>query len=131
MMDKLSNYFDWEEFRVSYVTDNKIKSNIWLLCNALMDVIRKAYGYPIYINSGYRTPEYNKLIGGVSNSQHVTGEACDFTGRDFKRLLRIIDELDDNGKISYDQMIIYRKRRFIHISYKTVGQNRNQKIIKR
>jgi uncharacterized protein YcbK (DUF882 family) len=130
-MKKLSEYFDWNEFGISYATCNYIKSNVWLLCNALLDKIREAYDKPIYINSGYRTPEHNKRVGGVANSQHLTGEACDFTGRDFKRLLRIIDELDDNGIINYDQMIIYRKRRFIHISYKSSEENRNQKIIKR
>ena len=29
------------------------------------------------INSGYRTPEYNKKVGGVANSQHVYGKASD------------------------------------------------------
>lgn len=129
-MKKLSEYFEWNEFGISYATCNYIKSNVWLLCNALLDIIREAYGKPIYINSGYRTPEHNKRVGGVSNSQHLTGEACDFTGKDFKRLWRIINELDDKGIISYDQMIIYRKRRFIHISYKSSDENRNQKIIK-
>lgn len=129
-MKKLSEYFDWNEFGVSYATDENVKDNILLLCNMLLDKIREAYGEPIFINSGYRTPEHNKKVGGVANSQHLTGEACDFTGKDFKKLLRIIEELDNNNLINYDQMIIYRRRKFIHISYVTFDSNRNQKIIK-
>lgn len=129
-MKKLSEYFDWNEFDVSYATDENVKDNILLLCNMLLDKIREAYGEPIFINSGYRTPKHNKDVGGAANSQHLTGEACDFTGRDFKKLLRIIEEMDNNGLINYDQMIIYRRRKFIHISYVSTNINRNQKIIK-
>lgn len=131
-MNKLSEHFIFEEFGLSYESDNEIaKANLWLLCNFLLETIRNAYDQPIFITSGLRSPEENKNVGGVSNSQHLTGEACDFTGKDFIKLLRIIEELDNNGKLNYDQMIIYRRRKFIHISYKSKITNRNQKIIKR
>jgi len=43
-----------------------------------LEIFRSLIGSrPIYINSGFRTPEYNKLIGGVKNSQHVKGRAVD------------------------------------------------------
>lgn len=32
---------------------------------------------PIVINSAYRSPEWNKKIGGARNSQHVLGQALD------------------------------------------------------
>jgi len=40
---------------------------------ALRDVLNK----PIKINSGYRSPEHNKAIGGASNSLHTLGLAAD------------------------------------------------------
>lgn len=131
-MEKLSEFFDWHEFGITDKTHFVIKENIKALVINVMDLIRRNYGMPIHINSGYRSPEHNKAVGGAANSQHVYGEACDFTGRDFKRLLRIIDELDEYGLLNYDQMIIYRRRKFIHISYisNTNESNRNQKIIK-
>jgi uncharacterized protein YcbK (DUF882 family) len=129
-MEKLSEFFNWYEFGITDKTSIAIKENIKSLVLNVMDLIRRNYGMPIHINSGYRSPEHNKAVGGAANSQHVYGEACDFTGRDFKRLLRIIDELDEYGLLNYDQMIIYKRRKFIHISYSNESMNRNQKIIK-
>jgi uncharacterized protein YcbK (DUF882 family) len=40
---------------------------------ALRDVLNK----PIRINSGFRSPEHNKAIGGASNSLHTLGLAAD------------------------------------------------------
>ena len=44
-------------------------------CNLqkLRDVLRM----PITINSGYRSPEHNKKVGGAPNSYHVKGMAAD------------------------------------------------------
>ena len=38
---------------------------------------REIAGIPFVINSGYRTREYNKFIGGVPNSAHTKGKAAD------------------------------------------------------
>ena len=129
-MEKLTEFFDYHEFGISDETDISIKENIKKLVVNVIDKIQSEYGMPIYITSGYRTPEHNKKVGGVANSQHIYGEACDFTGRDFKRLLRIINEMDNKGLLNYDQLIIYRKRQFIHVSYRNESINRNQLIIK-
>lgn len=45
----------------------------------LLDKIREFYGAPVHINSGYRTPSYNRRIGGAKHSQHCKGTAADFT----------------------------------------------------
>lgn len=39
--------------------------------------LRDLLGVPIKITSAYRTPEYNKRIGGARNSQHVKAKAFD------------------------------------------------------
>jgi len=44
-----------------------------------MQKIRNYFQRSITVNSGYRSPSYNKKIGGASKSQHLLGMACDFT----------------------------------------------------
>ena len=44
-----------------------------------MDELRSKLGRPIKITSGIRCPEHNKAVGGVPNSQHVTGIAADIS----------------------------------------------------
>lgn len=53
-----------------------VQDNLIILCKEL-EVIRKYSKTPIKINSGYRCEEHNNSIGGVKNSQHVLGNACD------------------------------------------------------
>lgn len=43
----------------------------------LLDNLRSRCGFPIIINSGYRTKEHNKKVGGSANSSHLRGLAVD------------------------------------------------------
>lgn len=45
---------------------------------------RAEYGTPMIVNSGYRTPEHNKSVGGSPNSSHCTCQAIDFRDEDGK-----------------------------------------------
>lgn len=54
-----------------------------LLMNNL-EVLREAMGgYPIHINSGYRTKEHNEKNGGKKSSLHLTAHAADFVIKGF------------------------------------------------
>jgi len=44
---------------------------------AAFEKIRNIYGKPIRVISAFRTPEWNKKIGGAKNSQHLYGRALD------------------------------------------------------
>lgn len=44
---------------------------------AAFERIRELCGFPIAVNSGYRTFDYNWKIGGAVKSQHVEGRALD------------------------------------------------------
>lgn len=46
--------------------------------------IRKAYGKPMIVSSGYRSPEKNAAIGGAKRSLHMQCLACDFRDADGK-----------------------------------------------
>ena len=43
----------------------------------VLDPLRRIYGKPIIITSGYRCSKLNDLVGGVSNSWHTQGNAAD------------------------------------------------------
>lgn len=45
----------------------------------ILQKIRDHFGKPVTINSGYRTPPYNKKCGGVTQSQHLYGTAADIS----------------------------------------------------
>lgn len=76
----------------------------------LLDAIRERLGVPLYINSGYRCPEHNAEVGGVSNSQHVEGTAADITydGIDVDYLAAIAEECGADGiGRYYDQDFVH------------------------
>jgi uncharacterized protein YcbK (DUF882 family) len=50
--------------------------NFWPIID-IADTARDRIGKPLRITSGYRSPAYNKSVGGVSNSQHVQFKALD------------------------------------------------------
>jgi len=86
----------------------------------LMERIRQFFGnLPITVNSWYRTPEYNKQVGGAKNSQHVLGRAVDFTVEGIKPaevqkcLSAVVKELGIGGLGCYD--------RFTHVD---IGKRR-------
>lgn len=47
------------------------------LCHNVLEPLRRFANQPITISSGYRSKALNTAVGGVSNSQHMTGEAAD------------------------------------------------------
>lgn len=55
----------------------------------MLDALRGLMGKPLSINSGYRTAEHNKSVGGAPGSAHVTGEAVDIGTRGWTERERI------------------------------------------
>lgn len=45
----------------------------------ILQKIRDHFGLPVTINSGYRTPAYNKKVDGAAYSQHLYGAAADIS----------------------------------------------------
>lgn len=135
-------YFTIEELCASDTAERKKIDNtpnadarlrMQRLIEQLLDPIRAAWDGPITVNSGYRSPALNKAVGGVSNSQHMKGEAADITvgsQEANKQLFDLIVELRQNGRISFDQLIDETGYSWLHISFKGTG-NRNQVLHKK
>ena len=96
------------------------------LVAALLEPLRRLYGGPIVVTSGYRCKEVNRLVGGVSGSQHTKGEAADCYVPDVAELLAVLRQ----SGLEFDQAIHYRKRNFLHLSLKRSGANRMQVILR-
>jgi hypothetical protein len=68
---------------------------------------------PIVINSGYRSPQLNKKIGGVAGSNHLTGCAVDIRVLGMEQLIRyatILLDYADESKQDFDELLIERNR---------------------
>lgn len=83
------------------------------LCRWILDPVREMYGKPIVVTSGFRTSFLNRLVGGVSTSQHMQGLAADLRCDNPKALFDLIAESD----LPFDQLIYYQKKKFVHVSY--------------
>jgi len=73
-----------------------------------LDKARDIAGIPFKINSGYRTPDYNKKIGGAAKSQHLTASAADIRMNVTPgKVQEGIKELMEEGKIKKGGLGIY------------------------
>lgn len=72
-------------------------------------------GVAIEVTSGYRNPQVNALAGGVPNSDHALGFACDFR-RAGMSAFDAATKLADSTLV-YDQLILETSRRIVHVSF--------------
>ena len=85
--------------------------------------------YPIVINSGFRSPEVNKAVGGVSTSNHLTGCAVDIRCVGIEQALRyaaILLDISDLNQEDFDELLIEQKAHviWIHFAVKPTGNRR-------
>lgn len=107
-----------------------VERNINLLVDNVLDPIRDRFCTPIIITSGYRCPKVNKLVGGVNNSQHMSGCAADFHVRGFNPLMMYEVFSDIYNTMEFDQLIFYRSKNIIHVSY-VENSNRHEAFLKK
>lgn len=80
-----------------------------------MEAVRSLLGdAPIHINSGYRSPAVNQAVGGVADSAHLTGHACDFIAPGFGDPLEICRRLAASA-LQFDQVI--EEGTWVHVSF--------------
>ena len=91
-----------------------------VLVDLLLDPIREAWGEPIVVSSGYRCKQLNALVGGAKYSHHILGCAADIIAgnkADHRRLFKLIQQMQLEGRIKFTQLIWEGNGRWIHISY--------------
>lgn len=107
--------FKLSEFKCSDGTN--VPQKYWGNLAALMEqlqVLRDYIGKPIQVNSGYRTPTYNKAVGGVPSSSHLVAKAADIkvNGLSSLELVKIILKLIQEGKMKNGGIGLYDT--FVH-----------------
>lgn len=105
-----------EAKKIDNTPTREAEANLTELINKVLDPLRKAYGKPITVTSGYRSPRLNASVGGVKTSQHQKGQAADITAGspgENKRLFDLAQELN----LPFCQLIDEKRYRWVHISY--------------
>ena len=122
---KLSPHFTLGEMTTSNhkevynIPSHEAIANLKRLCGWLEE-LRKRYNAkygvgeePIRINSGYRSPQLNRKIGGAPTSNHLTGCAVDIKVSGMEQALRyavILLDYSDESKQEFDELLIEKNR---------------------
>jgi len=106
--------------------------NLVYLAAYVLEPLRKAMGKPIIISSGFRCERLNKAVGGVSNSQHMKGQAADIDIQGDMAFGKKIFEYIRNH-LPFDQLIWEHSKSgtyWVHVSfvYPDFGKNRKKVI---
>lgn len=113
---QLTKNFTLEEFncRDGTPVPKELLPNVRILANNLQ-ILRDYLGEPIHVNSGYRTPAYNKKVGGKPKSQHLQAKAADITvkSKSPRQLLAIVEKLIAQGKLKFGGVGLYPG--FLHL----------------
>ena len=146
---KLSEHFQLGELcKTSHKTaDGNIPSHVAIenlrrICEEWLEDLRYSnntlYGnkdLPIIINSGYRSPEVNKLAGGSPSSNHLTGCAVDIRCEGIEQALRyanILLDIADGTKRDFDELFIERNKQgryWIHFAVRPKDNRRRISFI--
>ena len=101
-MGDLTKNFSLREFRCRDGSEipTEYMDNVRLLAKNLQ-VLRDHIGLPIRVISGYRSPPYNRKIGGARKSQHMLAKASDIkvSGMTPDQVRSTILQLIDEGKM--------------------------------
>ena len=78
-MRKLGDHFHVGEFRChdGAGVPDELLQNLQRLVSDVLDPVRRQWGGPLTVVSGYRTSAWNKRVGGAKASTHVTAEGAD------------------------------------------------------
>ena len=143
---RLSEHFTLAELTktktgIENVPNEEQVNNLKRLCGWLEQLRRRwnnLYGDgddPIIINSGFRSPEVNRVVGGATLSNHLTGCAVDIRCVGIEQALRyaaILLDISDLNKEDFDELLIEQKAHtyWIHFAVKPSCNRRRTNLSK-
>ena len=108
--------------------DDWVSEHLRSVAENIFQPLRDGLGVPIYVSSGYRSPELNTAIGGSSRSQHMEGRALDLDADVFGDTSNcdIFHYIKNN--LTFDQLIWEfgdeSSPDWVHVSFIYDGPNR-------
>jgi hypothetical protein len=127
---QLSERFSLEEFVASETAvrrdiDNtpppEILAHLRMLAAGLEKVRLVLNGKPIHVNSGYRCPRLNSVIGGAQTSAHMKGLAADILCPQFGSPLEVCKAIATAG-MQVDQ-VIHEYGHWCHVAFPAPGEH--------
>ena len=102
----------------------------------IKEKIKNKNDEPIIINSGYRSPQVNKAVGGAPNSNHLTGCAADIRCLGIEQALRYATtllDISDESKEDFDELLIEKSSRsiWVHFAVRPKDNRRKVKFLKK
>lgn len=110
--------------------DEWVVENLRQIAERVFQPCRDHFGSPLYVSSGYRSPELNRAIGGSKRSQHMQGRALDLDADVFGGFsnAELFHYIKDN--LEFDQMVWEfgdgDNPSWVHVSYVHDGPNRGR-----
>lgn len=97
----------------------------------MLERIRTTVGRPIVVTSGYRCPQLNRAVGGVTSSDHVSGQAADILSPAFGtpyQLARLLAPLVST--LGIGQLILegVKGKQWVHVSTRIPDKQLNRII---
>lgn len=103
-----------EKAGINNTPDINSLDNLLDLIFYVLQPLRDKLGKPMIITSGFRSKKVNALVGGVSNSQHLYGQACDFVVNGMTPA-QVVEFVKNSG-IEFDQLL-NEYDQWAHISF--------------
>lgn len=105
-------------------------ANLKQIAEHIFQPVRDHFGVPIYVSSGYRSPELNSTVGGSAVSQHCQGRALDLDADVYKGVSNADIFRYIKNNLDFDQLIWEMGSElspaWVHVSFVSDRENRRR-----
>jgi zinc D-Ala-D-Ala carboxypeptidase len=129
MAEMISPHFSLDELiRTGTGLENdphgSVRSNLERLCREFLEPIRSQVG-ALRVNSGFRSPEVNRAVGGVRTSAHLDGRAADIVPLECS-CSELFEAVKRSG-LDFDQCIL--EPGWVHVGIAREGQAPRRELL--